>query len=296
MFRNLTASRALPSLNALRAFEAMGRTGSATRAAAELNVTHSAVSRQVKALEATLGVRLFQGPRHGLRLTPRGEALLKGLSPGFDLISEAVGGVREAEEVRLAVHPSLAVKWLIPRLSRFEERCPGIPLHLTDLGPGEIRRRDVDLVVRLVDGVELAEPGIELLIRNQVGLVCTPALAADGWGRAARLTAETRPGSWAEWAQATRNIPPTGPVRTLAHLHFVLDAAVAGLGCAVLPWAIVADDVSAGRLIAPLGFRPDEGALAAIRMDGSASVRARRVIRWLRAEAQATADLAPAGA
>ena len=110
MFENLTPRTALPSLNALRAFEAMGRTGSATRAAAELNVTHSAISRQVKALEAAVGVRLFEGPKHQLRLTVRGEALRTGLGAGFDTLTEAVRAVRDAAEVHLAIHQSLAVK------------------------------------------------------------------------------------------------------------------------------------------------------------------------------------------
>lgn len=104
MFENLTPRGSLPSLNGLRAFEAMGRTGSATRAAAELHVTHSAVSRQVKALEAALGVRLFEGPKHRLRLTEAGQTLLAGLTSGFDTLAAAVRQVRERETVRLAVH------------------------------------------------------------------------------------------------------------------------------------------------------------------------------------------------
>src|ERR1700760_1316797 len=93
MFENLTHG-ALPSLNALRAFEAMARTGRAALAAEELHVTHSAVSRQVKALEAALGVRLFQGPKHRLELTAAGQELLPALSRGFDEIAQAVRQVR----------------------------------------------------------------------------------------------------------------------------------------------------------------------------------------------------------
>lgn len=293
MFENLTARAPLPSLNALRAFEAMGRTGSATRAAAELNVTHSAVSRQVKALEAQLGVRLFEGPRHQLRLTARGRALLAGLGAGFDALSEAVRGVRETTEVHLAIHPSLAVKWLIPRLASFERACPGVTLHLTDLGPAETRRRDVDVGIRLIDGAEAAGPGVEPLVENRVGLVCAPELAGGDLERAPRLTARTHPGGWRDWIEASGGSAPAGPVRTLAHLHFVLDAAVAGLGAAVLPWIVVADDVAAGRLAAPAGFVPDGGLLAAIRTDPAGGRAVRETLRWLKAEAGATARLAP---
>lgn len=294
MFEKLTSRKALPSLNALRAFEAMGRTGSATRAAAELNVTHSAVSRQVKALEAALGVRLFEGPKHRLQLTTQGRALLEGLGAGFDALAEAVRRVCETAEVHLAVHPSLAVKWLIPRLPGFERDRPGVALHLTDLGPAETRRRDADVTVRLVDRDAADGPGVEPLIENRIGLVCTPAMAAAGLEQAARLAARTHPQGWHDWAETSGRTPPAGPERSLAHLHFVLDGALAGLGAAVLPWIIVADDVAAGRLAAPFGFVPDGGVLAAIRMDPSAGGAVRSAIRWLRAEAEATARLAPA--
>ena len=97
MFDNLTPGP-LPSLNALRAFEAMARTGRATLAAEELNVTHSAVSRQVKALEAALGVRLFQGPKHRLTLTQAGQDLAPALTAAFDRIAGAVRSLRSDGE------------------------------------------------------------------------------------------------------------------------------------------------------------------------------------------------------
>ncbi len=292
MFENLTHRTALPSLNALRAFEAMGRTGSATRAAAELNVTHSAISRQVKTLEAALGVRLFEGPKHQLRLTVRGEALRVGLGAGFDTLTEAVRAARDAAEVHLAIHQSLAVKWLIPRLGAFERDCPGIALHLTDLAPAATRQRGADLMVRYLDGPALKESGVVRLADNRIGLVCAPVLADGDLAVAPRLVARTRMGGWAEWSRLTGQAEPRGPTRTLTHLHFVLDAAAAGLGLAVLPWIIVADDVAAGRLVAPFGFVTDGGALAAIRSGGETGRAARTVIRWLGEQAQATARAA----
>ncbi len=292
MFENLTSRTALPSLNALRAFEAMGRTGSATRAAAELNVTHSAISRQVKALESALGVRLFEGPKHQLRLTVRGEALRAGLGAGFDTLTEAVRAVRDAAEVHLAIHQSLAVKWLIPRLGAFERDCPGIALHLTDLAPTATRQRGADLMVCYLDGPGLKDSGVVRLAENRIGPVCTPALAAGDLSTAPRLAARTRANAWAEWSRLTGHAEPRGPTRTLTHLHFVLDAASAGLGVAVLPWIIVAEDIAAGRLVAPFGFAADGGALAAIRSGGETGRAARTVIRWLGEQAQATARTA----
>jgi DNA-binding transcriptional LysR family regulator len=288
MFEKLTTRRPLPSLTGLRAFEAMGRTGSATMAAAELGVTHSAVSRQVKMLEAALGARLFDGPRHRLRLTARGRTLLEGLGPGFDALDAAVRAVRDRHEVRLAVHPSLAVKWLIPRLADFERRHPDIALDLSDLPSNAMRRRGADLVLRYLDGEALGDPRVEPLIENRIGLVHAPGMTAEAVAAATRLTAGTRTQAWAEWSTASGRSAPSGPARTLTHLHFVVDAATAGLGAAILPWTLVADDVAAGRLVAPHGFVPDGGALAAIRMAEPGGRAERALVRWLREQARAT--------
>lgn len=287
MFENLTPRSGLPSLNGLRAFEAMGRTGSATRAAQELNVTHSAVSRQVKALEAALGVRLFEGPKHGLRLTEQGRTLLAGLTEGFDKLAAAVGRIRERRELRLAVHPSLAVKWLVPRLADLEARHPEIVLHITELENRALKQRGADLALRHVDAAMRETPGLEVLAENRVGPVCAPALAASIM-TATRLITRTREIAWAEWSELSGQAQPGGRSRVLPHQHVVLDAALAGLGAAVLPWMIVADDIAAGRLVAPFGFVPNDGALALIRNGGEPDSAERSLMRWLKDQARAT--------
>lgn len=281
MFDKLTSGKALPSLNALRAFEAMGRTGSATLAAAELNVTHSAVSRQVKALEAALGLRLFEGPRNQLKLTTRGRTLLTGLTAGFDAVADAVRSIRTADEVHLAVHPSLAVKWLVPRLPTFEAEHPDIHLHLSELEPRAMRQRGADIAIRFVDADDLDRSGVEVLARNRIGLVCTPRVA-EQLETASRLTTRTRESAWGEWVALAGRTAPSGPERALAHLHMTLDAAMAGLGAAVLPHCIAHDALAAGRLIAPHGFVEDRGALVAIRLTRDPTRSERRVLRWLR--------------
>lgn len=287
MFENLTPRTGLPSLNGLRAFEAMGRTGSATRAAQELNVTHSAVSRQVKALEAALGVRLFEGPKHGLRLTEQGRTLLAGLTEGFDKLAAAVGRIRERRELRLAVHPSLAVKWLVPRLADLEARHPEIVLHITELENRALKQRGADLALRHVDAAMRDTPGLEVLAENRVGPVCAPALAASIM-TSTRLITRTREIAWAEWSELSGQAQPGGRSRVLPHQHVVLDAALAGLGAAVLPWMIVADDIAAGRLVAPFGFVPNDGALALIRNGGEPDSAERTLMRWLKDQARAT--------
>lgn len=281
MFENLTARRALPSLNGLRAFETMARTGGATAAAGELNVTHSAVSRQVKALEAAMGVRLFEGPRHQLRLTATGQDLLAALTPAFDGMDAAVRRARGQSEIHLAIHPSLAVKWLIPRLPDLAKALPDLHVELADLAPRALRKRGADLAVRIFDGSD--SPNVEILADNWVGPVCAPGLAlSDG---APRLAAATHLQGWSAWSEASGYAAPRGPLRRLSHLHFVVDAALAGLGAAVLPWIVVADDIHAGRLVAPHGFVRDGGVLAVAHMNAAPTGREARLIRWLRDQA-----------
>lgn len=287
MFQKLTSRSRLPSLNSLRAFEAMGRLGGATRAASELNVTHSAVSRQVKALEAALGLRLFEGPRSKLALTREGRSLLAGLTPGFDALEEAVRSVRSATGVRIALHNSLAVKWLIPRLPDLERRHPGIAIELRDLPIEAVRARDADLVLRLLDGDRLTGPGVEVMAENRIGLVVAPD-AVDQLDSLPRLSARSHPRGWDDWDRLTGSTPDGRPVRTLSHLHHVLDAATSGLGVAVLPWILVKDAVHAQRLAAPSGFVPDGGQLVAITMTPETPLPVRHVLAWLRETASAS--------
>jgi LysR family transcriptional regulator, glycine cleavage system transcriptional activator len=284
MFDNIT-STSLPSLNALRAFEAMARTGRATLAAEELHVTHSAVSRQVKALEAALGVRLFQGPKHRLTLTPAGQALLPALTHAFDEIASAVRSLKsDGEDLHLAVNASLSVKWLIPRLADFAERHREIHLHLEELPSQATSHRGAQAVVRIAKAARLADPLVTPFIQNHTGPVMTPALAkrfaADPLS-APRLAAQSHPQGWAIWAELAGIELSPAPEQPFAHQHFAQDAAVAGLGVAILPWPLVAEDVAEGRLAAPLGFRRAESAFALLAAPGGESRALAAFRKWL---------------
>lgn len=293
MFVNLTTG-ALPSLNALRAFEAMARTGRATLAAGELNVTHSAVSRQVKALEESLGVRLFTGPKHRLELTAAGRELLPALTSAFDQIAAAVRAVRGGQEdLHVAVNASISVKWLIPRLARFHAANPGVQLQLSELASHATAHRGAHAVVRMVPSEGLKNPLATRFIQNHLGVVMSPALA-QRWAadplRAPRLASLTHPQGWAIWAALAGMELPPQPEQPFAHLHFALDAAIAGLGATVMPWPLVADYVAAGRLAAPFGFRRAESAFALIAAPGTPP-RALAAFRgWLIAEGAMTPE------
>ena len=290
MFENLT-SGAPPSLNALRAFEAMARTGKATLAAEELHVTHSAVSRQVKALEAHLGVQLFTGPKHRLELTEAGRNLLPALTSAFDQIASAVRQVQAGgEELLIAVNASVSVKWLIPRLARFSAAHPKINLQLAELPSHANSYRGADAVVRIVPTSRLADAGATAFIPNHLGLVMAPALAerfADPL-RAPRLAAQTHPQAWPIWAALAGVELPPAPEQPFAHLHFAIDAAIAGLGAAVISWPLVADYVRNGRLVAPLGFRRAESAFAMLASPSAAGRPLDQFRRWLEVEGAKT--------
>jgi len=291
MFDNLTSSTA-PSLNALRAFEAMARTGRVTLAAEELHVTHSAVSRQVKALERALGVRLFSGPKHRLELTPAGRELLPELTQAFDRIAAAVGRTRRAgEDLHVAVNASLSVKWLIPRLARFQAAQPNIPLHLLELAPHATAHRGTQAVVRILPTSRLSDPQVTPFIPNALGAVMSPALAERVGGdphRAPRLAASSHPEGWPIWAELAGVELPPAHERPFAHVHFALDAALAGLGAAIVSWPFVAEDIQAGRLVAPLGFRRSESAFAMLTAPGASGRALDHFRDWLVAEGAKT--------
>jgi LysR family glycine cleavage system transcriptional activator len=291
MFENLTSGPG-PSLNALRAFEAVARTGGVSLAAAELNVTHSAVSRQVKALEENLGLRLFQGPKHRLELTSAGRDLAPALTAAFDQIAASVRRARGAgEDLHVAVNASLSVKWLIPRLGGFQAAQPQIRLQLSELASHATSHRGAHAVVRIVPTGRLSEPGVTPFVRNALGPVMSPALAELSGPdplRAPRLAAQSHPEGWPIWAELAGVELPPAPERPFAHVHFAMDAALAGLGVAILSWPLVAEAVLAGRLLAPMGFRRSESAFAILAAPGAEGRRLNRFTEWLVAEGART--------
>jgi len=146
----------LPPLNPLRAFEAAARLGSLSKAASELNVTHGAISHQIRALEEALKVSLFERSARRLKLTPQGAELLPAVSSAFDGIAAATQRMtRPTSSGRLSVScvPALLSLWLIPRLSSFYARFPDISLRLmASNDPQEIRSPEVDICILYGDG------------------------------------------------------------------------------------------------------------------------------------------------
>jgi LysR family glycine cleavage system transcriptional activator len=259
--------RKLPPLNALRAFEAAARLGRMTAAADELSVTPGAISRQVQSLEDSLGQRLFEGSKNKPQLTQAGQTLLPALSSALDSMEAAVRAVSDSATGTLdvACYSTFTVKWLIPRLFDFNARYAGIEVRLRTSGPlDDLERARCDLSITVEDGSATPTPDAAntlALFPEHLGLVLAPALAerlplrtpAD-LTRHTLLQSKTRLNAWAMWAAAQACAAPAASGTVYEHYYFTLQAAVAGLGVCVAPWHLVAEDVQAGRLLAPLGF------------------------------------------
>ncbi|MES2583151.1 MAG: LysR substrate-binding domain-containing protein [Pseudomonadota bacterium] len=260
--------RRLPPLNALRAFEAAARLGRMTAAADELSVTPGAISRQVQLLEDSLGQRLFEGSKNNPQLTQAGQTLLPALSSALDTMEAAVRAVSDSTTGTLdvACYSTFTVKWLIPRLFDFNARYPDIEVRLLTSGPlDDLERARCDLSITVEDGtqepVRDAADNSLALFPERLGPVLAPALASRlplhapvDLARHTLLQSKTRLNAWAMWATAQGCAAPPATGTVYEHYYFTLQAAVAGLGVCVAPWHLVADDVEAGRLVAPLGF------------------------------------------
>lgn len=255
-----------PSLKSLRAFEAAARHLSFTRAAEELCVTPGAISQQVAALEAQLGLRLFDRVRQRLKITDAGRTYLAPLRQSLDRIEMATmdllnhGG--DTDALRVGVLPSLASLWLIPRLSEFTRAHPDIRLNLTTLNLNFTSdERSPDLAGGFISMGLFYGDGhwtnlkSELLLSETLVPVAAPSLLADKsisdlspFDHFPLLQHSTRPNSWAEWF--LHNQMPARRPRgsSFEHFHMVIAAAVAGLGIAIVPKLFVSRELQSGLL------------------------------------------------
>lgn len=295
------ARRQLPSLNALRAFEAFGRHGRMTLAADELCVTHGAVSRQIRQLEEHLGVPLTEGPRSRLRMTEAGLKLAQALSPAFDQIEAAVPRPVQVGPRPLVVScmPTFAMKWLIPRLPGFQALHPDIPVRVAESnGPFDFSDDGIDLAIRMrwPGDTDYQDSTAFPFMRHFHGPVMAPELAAKGVAdfrsvcAAPRLQTRTYPQSWSEWIRDTgaESLPPAPREQEFDHFFYMLEAAVAGLGVAVAPWAFAQRDLESGRLVAPLGFAFSQTLIVALTPRENASEQALLFRDWLLSEGAST--------
>jgi DNA-binding transcriptional LysR family regulator len=294
----------LPPLPALRAFEAAARLGSMSRAADELHVTHGAVSRHVRTLEDALGMPLFARQGRGLVLTDAGERLREASGEAFGRLRDAWRDLRRRPghaPLVLGCSGSLLARWVIPRLARLGEDLPRLTLHLsaTEQAPGA-DLGGLDAALLLASPPWPAGWRVHALGPERIGPVMSPrmtgaaqaGLSVADMARLPLLGTRSRPQAWPEWAQANGLAPGALPVANdFEHLLYLLEAAVAGLGVAIAPQPLVADDLASGRLVAPLGF-VETSAQWVLCVDArNADRRIDALAEWLRRDLDASVDL-----
>lgn len=252
----------LPSLDDLRAFEVMARLGSVRAAAEELNLTHGAVSRRVAKLSLDTGIRLIEPSGRGIRVTVAGAELAAAATGALSMVSSTLARLRSTRAkspVVVSSERSVAMRWLIPRLAAFQGQHPEVDLHLS-VGGGafDFTRDQITLAIRRLDfGID-ANWRVEALFEEAVGPVMHPAMAERfAAGRYVALAARTRPDAWQKWLSAHPDCGRPESTRFLDHHFLMVEAALAGLGVCMCPKILAIDDVSKGRLVAPLGFTPD---------------------------------------
>jgi LysR family transcriptional regulator, glycine cleavage system transcriptional activator len=298
--------RKLPPLSALRAFEAAARHLSFKRAAAELRVTPTAISHQVRLLEETLGVRLFERRTRQVVTTPAGATLYPVLRDGFDAFAnalEALGARGARRTLTLSATRAFTARWLVPRVAALQEAFPGLDLrlHASD-APADLHAGAADAAIRYGRGPYpglLAEP----LFPARFAPVCSPRLGLlrpEQLRRSPLLHFDWRQlepdtPTWRLWLEraGVSGVDAERGTRFSDETH-AIQAALAGQGVALLSLPLVAEDLASGTLVQPFGPVLEGHRYQLVYPE---SVRARGELaalgRWLR-EAAAPASSAPA--
>lgn len=298
MFRELVAR--VGRVQRLAVFEAAGRLGSFTAAAAELGMTQPAVTRQIRQLEATLRFDLFRRTANRSELTEAGRALLRQVSIGFSTIEAAIGDLSTHGDVFvLACNPGLAQQWLVPRLGQLQEALDGHELRLWLFNrDDELATGPFDAAIRVGDG-NFSGVDSRLVFPESVFPVATPALAAK-----LSLKRKSKPKdllsapllhmddgdrpwmSWAKWFNSFGvNLPRRSGRVLFNNYPMVLQQAVAGHGVA-LGWRYLVDDLIDDGVLVPVGpeVASDRGYYVTW-PESSPSQTVRALTEWLVAQA-----------
>ncbi|MBR1090294.1 transcriptional regulator GcvA [Bradyrhizobium manausense] len=253
----------LPSLNGLRAFEAAARHLSFTLAASELNVTQTAISHQIRRLEEELGIRLFIRQNRALALTPEARDYLPGVRAAFNDLRLATDRLLRTDDdkvLTVSTIASLAAKWLLPRLTDFQETHPGIDVRITtSTSLVDFQRDKVDAAIRYGRG---QWPGVraDWLMADELFPVCSPSLLrGDKPLRTPEdlkdhvLLHTNNSDDWRLWLTAAAL--PAGlsrqPGMTFDMSFMTVQAAIDGMGVAMGRTSYVQDDIAKGRLVVP---------------------------------------------
>src|SRR6201988_4306661 len=295
-------SARLPSLNGLRAFEAAARHLSFTQAAAELNVTQTAISHQIRRLEEELGIRLFVRKNRALALTPKARDYLPGVRAAFNDLRLATDQLlrKDGDHVlTVSTLASLAAKWLLPRLSAFQEAHPGIDVHITtSTALVDFKSGDVDAAIRYGRG---QWPGLraDWLMADKMFPVCSPELLKGKKplkkpeDLADHVLLHTMAGNdddWRLWLTAA-GLPTNlskQPGITFDMVFMTIKAAIDGIGVAMGRKSYVKDDIAKGSLVVPFEITlPADAGFYLVSPEGRADSPKLSAFRnWLVATAQ----------
>jgi LysR family transcriptional regulator, glycine cleavage system transcriptional activator len=255
----------LPSLNGLRAFEAAARHLSFTLAASELNVTQTAISHQIRRLEDELGIRLFVRQNRALALTPEARDYLPGVRAAFNDLRLATDRLLRKDDdkvLTVSTLASLAAKWLLPRLTDFQEHHPGIDVRITtSTSLVDFQRDNVDAAIRYGRG---QWPGLraDWLMADELFPVCSPSLLhgdkplrcpEDLKSHMLLHTSNANSDDWRLWLTAA-GLPADiarQPGITFDMIFMTIQAAIDGIGVAMGRTSYVRDDIAKGRLVVP---------------------------------------------
>ena len=257
--------RAIPPLQTLVCFDAAARHESYTRAAQELSVTQSAVSRQIATLETFLGVALFRRTRHGVALTASGATYARQITKRLQAMErdtlDAMAHQGEGGSLALAAVPTFATRWLIPRLPDFAKQQPDVVVHIeTRTRPFLFSDAEFDAALYAGTPAQVANwagTRAVLLLREDVVPVCSPKLLPRGKAVTATaveklplLQQSTRPDGWRQWFDAQQVDAPqarSGPRYEL--FSMLATAASHGLGVALMPPMLIEDELARGDLV-----------------------------------------------
>jgi len=291
------------SLNAIRVFATVAKTGSLTAAGTALCVTSSAISHQLKKLEADLGTPLLRRGNNSIALTDAGARLYEEVAPALALVERSIEALRRDDnDVNVQASTSLAVRWLIPSLDRFRALSPDSRVRVeTGSARGSLERPDCDVEIRYFREGESAE-GWTLLALDASRPVIAPKLLVDAADRQTTVAIGDVPaiqraaGNW-DWEHWARQSGITLADLRITHAFDTDDAAihacVAGLGMVLAPPILTATEMRSGSLAALPGYRPvNIGAYRYKRYGSSRTVR--RFCGWLEAEMGRATDCSEA--
>ena len=287
--------RRLPSLNALKAFEAAARLESFTDAATELFVTHAAISRHIRDLEEWLGTQLFIRTGRGVDLTDAGQRYVSRLTPLFDQIADATreaAAVGDVRQLLVTVEPSIASRWLVPRLGRFNQLHPDIELSIDPNSKfADFRSGEADVGIRYgpggwddVEVMKLTDAVIFPVAAPSLLKGTTKLQPADLANY--NLLHESRKQWWADWLTAAGVEGVEDWRGTVFQNHLAIEAAEAGQGFALSDQILCTDALIEGWLVRPFNFdMKDHWHYWIVRAKGMKETAPARAFReWLTAE------------